>query len=498
MITMFTAPGRPASRLGGVPVGLFALLAWSWTGVVPAVAQAPTPKAEPGKADDGQPADAAEEGPKEAVDPSASHRTSTRELYKDPLVDGMMDPKKFPQIRAPKAATSQEIAQLKAMAANPIVTVDVNLITNVVNGMVDEMTNPRNLQAIRDAASEKNTAVQQAVQTAFQNLVEPAITSRSAKNTAFQAQYNKILLQKLQPVLKHQLVARIHAMIILAETANPDALRVFLDEIKNPAQTVWVKLWAFRGVTNIKLGTNRLAASQEVEAAKTISDQLLKGKEWPWWVQYRALEALAALRQGFLTTSPRTADMASAAFQYLIDEKLHPRVRAEAARALGAMQITTAVPKFNFELVAYATAQLAASIIEKVAGGFSENPDQARELTTILIEPVFQAFEGQAGVRDSGLLNNGAVANKADVQKYFDALKPAAKAANALTNNAPAGQVPALTADLKAKAEAYKAFLAKSAPADRNLFPGGPTYNGPAAGEAAPQQAEAGGPRRGQ
>ncbi|WP_165073614.1 hypothetical protein [Paludisphaera rhizosphaerae] len=493
MITMFTAPGRSASRLGGVPVGLFALLAWSWTSVVPALAQ--QPPGEPAKAD-AAPAGEAEEAPKPLQDPSATHRTSTRELYKDPLVEGMLDPKKFPEIRSPKSTTSQEIAQLKAMASNPIVSVDVNLITNVVNAMVGEMTSTRNLQAIRDPGAEKNTAVQTAVQVAFQNLVEPVITSRNAKNAAFQTQYNKILLQKLPPLLKHQLVARIHAMIILAETANPDALKIFLDEIKNPNQTVWVKLWALRGVTNVKLLTNRLAASQEMEAAKTISDQLLKGKEWPWWVQFRGLEALAALRQGYLTNSPRTVDMAAVAFQYLIDDKLRPEVRAEAARALGAMQITTAVPKFNFELTAYATAQLAASIVQRIADGFSENSTRAQELTAVLVGPIFQTFEGQPGVRDSGLLNNSAIANKADVQKYFDALKPVAMAAAALGNNAPAGQIPGLTADLKAKVEKYKADLAKAAPADPNLFPGGPSYNGP--GEAAPRQAEAGGPRRGQ
>lgn len=497
MITMFTAPGRSASRLGGVPVGLFALLAWSWTSAVPAKAQqAPGDPAKPGAAPAAaDAADAADEAPKPLQDPSATHKTSSRELYKDPLVDGMLDPKKFPQI-AGKAVTPQDVAQLKAMAANPIVAVDPNLITNVVNGMIAEMTSTRNLQAIRDPAAEKNAAVQTAVQTAFQNLIEPVITSRSAKNTGFQSQYNKILLQKLPPVLKHQLVARIHAMIILAETANPDALKIFLDEIKSPTQTVWVKLWALRGVTNIKLLTNRLAASQEMEAAKTISDQLLKGKEWPWWVQFRALEALAALRQGYLTNSPRTVDMASAAFQYLIDDKLRPEVRAEAARALGAMQITTAVPKFNFELTAYATAQLAASLVQKISDGYSENANRAQELTAVLVGPIFQTFEGQPGVRDSGLLNNPAVTNKAEIQKYFDALRPVAMAAAALGNNPPAGQIPGLAADLKAKVEKYKADLAKAAPADPNLFPSGPTYNGP--GEAAPRQAEAGGPRRGQ
>ncbi|MDG3003036.1 hypothetical protein [Paludisphaera mucosa] len=512
MIKVFTAVGRVAPLGEGVRFGLIALLAGAWMAIVPAPvpAQEPTakkagstadaPKGETPPAKDAAKADAppAKDASKDAaddddakpvVDPFASHKAAALDIYKDPNVDGLLDPKKFPEIRAPKAATDEQIAQLKQMAASPLVAPDANTITDVVNGMIGQMTNTRNIQAVLDPTAEKNLKTVQAVQAATQNLLEPVFTSRSAKNAAFQTRYNQILLQKLPPVFKHHLIPRIQAMIILAQSANPDALKVLLDEIKSPTQTVWVKLWAFRGITNIKLLTNRLSASQEADAAKAIAEQLGKGKAWPAWVQYRALESLTALRQGFLPTSPRTADMAAVAFQYLIDDALRPEVRSQAALALGSMQITSAVPKYNFEIVAYATAQLGASILDKMVNSFSENPIRAQQLTTVLVGPVFQAFEGQAGVRDSGLLNNSAVTNKADIQKYFDALKPVAKAASALIG-APTGQIAALTTDLKAKVAAYKAFLAKSTPAELSLFPNGPTYAAPA-GEAAPPQAAA-------
>jgi len=505
MIKVISAAGRAAPRLEGVRLGLLALLAWTWPGTAPAVAaaqQAPAAGADEKPQEPAQPSDtpAEDDSDKPVVDPSASHKAAVKELYKDPNVDPLLDPKKFPEIRASRTPTSQEIGQLKQMAANPIVTVDLNTITNVVNGMVAQITNTRNIQAVIDPASEPNPTVAQAIQIATQNLLEPVFTSRNAKNVQFQTKYNQVLMQKLPPLLKHHLIPRIQAMIILAQSANPDALQLFLDEIKSPSQTVWVKLWAFRGITNIKLISNKLSTAQESAAAKLIADQLLKSKDWPWWVQHRALEALAALRQGFLPTSPRSADMAAAAFQFLIDDSLRPEVRAEAALALSSMQVTSAVPKYNVDVAAYATAQLAAGFVERIAEGFAENRTRAQQLTTVLVGPILQAFEGREGFRESGFLNSPTLANKADVQKYVDALKPVAKACTALVG-APTGQIEALTADLKAKVATYKAFLAKTPPADPALFTGGPTYAAPAAEAAPPQaaatpKADAGGDRR--
>ncbi|OJW13694.1 MAG: hypothetical protein BGO49_29650 [Planctomycetales bacterium 71-10] len=491
---------RIAPPAGLVRAGAAALLAWAWAGPVPARAQAPQEPAKAAEtAKDAPPAAPAEDdAPKEAVDPSASQKAASLVVFKDPNIEAIRDPKKFQEIRA-NPVQAQEINQLKAMAASPITPADQNVINNVVGAMVAQMSSPRNIQAALDPSGEKNLAVVTAVQTATQNLLEPVFSARAAKNAAFQAKYNQALLQKLPPLLKHHFVPRIQAMIILAQSANPEALKVLLDEIKSPTQTYWVKLWAFRGVTNIKVLTNRLSAAQEADAAKTIADQLLKGKDWPGWVQFRALEALAALRQGFLPSSPRTADMASAAFQYLTDEALGLDVRAEAARALGSMQIGTAVPKYSQTLVAYATARLAATMLDKIADGHSENPLRSQELTATLVGPVFQAFEGQEGARESGLLNSTSGAVKTDVQKYFDALKTPAKAAAALAG-APAGQIEAARKDLRAKVDAFKAFLDKNAPADGTLFPNGPALPAPAAAEPAKQaeaapKAEAGAPR---
>jgi len=266
-------------------------------------------------------------------------------------------------------------------------------------------------------------------------------------------------------------------MIVLGQSGGAEAYKLFVDEIKNPQQTVWVKLWAMRGLTNIKLySPNRLSASQEIEAARVIANLLTKNKNLPWPVQLRGLETLATLRQGFVPTNPKGAEMAEAAMQFLADPKARNEVRAEAARALGYMQITQVVPSYNFGLVAFAASALAAQLGDQIAASYSDkaalNQVKAEYLVAMLVGPLYQAFEGQPGVRESGLLHPPAAVNsRAEVQKMLDAIKPMAKAAIDLVR-APTGQIKARRQDLIARVTALKEFLAKNAPGNRHLVPG--------------------------
>jgi len=493
MIRVFTAAGWSAPRQGKLWAGLVALVALS----VPFGALAPTARAQDAAKADSKNAPepsiagagGEEEAQEEPVDPSESHQAAPIAVFKDPNAELALDIKKYPEIRASRMPNQSEIAQVKEMAGSPLVNVDQNVITTVVNGMIAQLTNARNIQAAIDPndKTNPNSATARAIQEATQNLLEPIFMARASKNVQFQVKYNQVLLQRLVPVLKHHLVPRIQAMIVLAQSANPEALGTFLDEIKNPGQTVWVKLWAFRGITNIKAQNGRLSTSQEADAAKIVADQLKANKSWPWPVQVRGLEALGALRQGFLPTSPRTADMATVAFDYLTDQNLEPEVRAEAAKALGAMRITAAVPKYNFELAGYATAELAADLGEDLLDLSSDNKLHSQKLTTLLVGQVFQAFEGVPTDRDSGFLRNPSLANQAEVKKYIDAMRPMAKSAVALMG-APTGQIPARTDELTKSLATFKDFLAKNPPADNRLFTGGPEYAPP----AAPAQADAG------
>lgn len=492
MIRVFTAAGSSVPRLGNTRIGLVALLALllSLGAVAPVAALAQeAPKSNPQDAPEPSIASPDDAEDQELADPSESHQTAPIMVFKDPNAELALDLKQYPEIQASRTPSQADIDQVKAMAGSPLVSVDQNLIQTVVGGMVAQLTNAKNIQAAIDINDQTNpnSAAARAVQVATQNLLEPIFMARASKNVQFQVKYNQVLLERLTPVLKHHLVPRIQAMIVLAQSGNPEAMKTFLGEIQNAGQTVWVKLWAFRGITNIKAQNARLSTSQEVEAAKIISDQLKANKNWPWPVQLRALEAMGALRQGFLPTSPRTADMAAVVFDYLIDQNLEPEVRAEAAKALGALRITTAVPKYNFELAGYATAQLASDLGEDLLDLSSDNKLHSQKLTTLLVGQVFQAFEGVPTDRDSGFLRNPSLTNQAEVKKYIDAMRPMAKSAVALMG-APTGQLPARTEELKKNLASFQDFLTKNPPAETRLFTGGPEYSGP----AAPAQANIG------
>jgi hypothetical protein len=232
-----------------------------------------------------------------------------------------------------------------------------------------------------------------------------------------------------------------------------------------------------RGISNIKkYSPNRLRADQEIEAARTIADQLARNKQWPWPVQLRALEALANLRQGFVPSAPKSADMAATVMRILADPQARPEVRAEAARALGMMQITQAVPDYNYGLIAHAAGQLAAQLGDQIAANYSAdkgtpiNATKAEYLASLLLGPVYQAFEGQQGLRESGLLHNNAGIARNDAQKVLDAIKPVARAAVDLVR-APTGQLKARRQDLTTRVAALKEFLVKNAPENNHLVP---------------------------
>jgi hypothetical protein len=416
-------------------------------------------------------------------DPSQSRKQAPVEVFQDPNAVEMLDLKNYKPIRNPSPPQPGDIDAVKEMAGNPGQPVDPVVILRFVNTMVAQLTDMKAIQALFDPppGQAAGAPITRAIHEATANLLEPIIQARSTKSLRFQSEYNRVLLQKLPALLKHHLAPRIQAMIVLGQSGNPDALKVYLDEIKNEQQTVWVKLWAFRGITNAKTySPNRLSASQDIEAARTIASQLDKNKQWPWPVQLRALEALATLRQGFTTNSPKTAEIAAVAMRILADPQARPEVRAQAGKALGLMQITQAVPDYNYPLVAFSTGQLAAQVGDQILANYSDqgkplNATKAEYLTTILLGPIYQAFEGVPGARESGLLHGNVGGARSAVQKVLDAIKPMARASLELIRS-PNGLLKARHQDLATRVAALKDFLAKNAPASKHLVPGDEGY----------------------
>jgi hypothetical protein len=386
----------------------------------------------------------------------------------------------YPKVGSATVGPS-DVAALKEMAAEVNANVDRPLIEQVVDAMVAKLTDHTNIRALVDPPPNQRPSAPEthAIQDATLTLLEPLFTAKAAKNQAFLAVYSQVLIKKLEPLLKNHLIPRIQSMIILGEGGFADALKIYLEQIRNPNQTVWVKLWALEGIANIVQDGGVMPASAQIEAGKTIADFLDKEDDIPWPVQLRALEALGAMRQGYLPNLPKRADMANTAMRMLVDSDAKPEVRAEAARALGLMQITSAVGRYNFPLVAHAIGQLGADLAAMIESNFATNPSKARYLAVLLAGPVFEAFAGVEGARSSGLLNADAGASADYIRKLHDQLRPVMKAVADLSFSA-RSQIPNRRKDLLAQVAALRSYLDKNAPPDRHLVQGGPDFPSPA------------------
>ncbi len=415
--------------------------------------------------------------------PSAKYLPS--EVFRDPNALKLLDVTRFPESRA-RPVVPAEVEALKAMAADANVTLDPNLIDRVVEAEAARLTNHANILALIDPPvnTNPNSPTVHAINDATKTLLEPIFAARSIKNINFLRRYDKALITKLQPLLKNHLIPRIQAMIILGQSASSDDLPIYLAELKNATQTVWVKLWALEGLSNLIDTGGRPSAAVQIEAAKAVADFLERDEDLPWPAQYRALQALAAMRQGFVPSSPKQAHMASSAMRLLSDGDAKPEVRAEAARALGMMQITTAVPRYNYPLVAHAVGELAATIGAQISATYGTNPLKARYLTALLAGPVYESFDGAPGARESGLIHETTGEPAAYAEKVFELVKAVIKGSADLLVSA-SRQIPTRLKDLDARVEALKSHLQKNPPPDRRLVQGGPEYPSTMGGQAA-------------
>ncbi|QEH33062.1 hypothetical protein OJF2_15580 [Aquisphaera giovannonii] len=493
MVKVLPRRRRVTVRLGGMATGLSSLLTLAMIAALAGPTQAqpggqtkgsapPAAKGDGDAKDQAKDAAKSKDDGKEAEptepppDPSQLQKLSPVEIFKDPAAQELIDLKKFNPIRN-RPADPADIGAVKEMAANPAAPVDATIIRRMIGGMIAQLTDTKNIQSLIDPPP--GSIDSRAIETATRNLQEPLFAARASKSNTFLNEYNRALVQMLPAVLKNHLVPRIQAMIVLGQTGSPEALKIFLDEIRNKDQTVWVKLWALRGLSNIVRynETPRLNNQQTVDAAKVVAEFLDGNEEMPWPVKYRALEALSYLRQGAEPKSPKEARMAKAAAKVLAAPKARLDIRAEAARALGMMQITNAVTDYNFKLVAYLAGQVAAGAGEAVLSSYSDkgpplNAAKAQYMTALLVGPLSQVFEGQPGVRDSGLLHNPAAASsRSDIQKVQGQITAVAKSALELVR-APAGQRAAERKDLEAQIGRLKEFLAKNVPANGHLVPG--------------------------
>jgi hypothetical protein len=465
------------------------------------------------------------QGPDPADDSDGTSKALPYDVYRDPNAEKLLEINAFAQIGKGKVLMPGDIQTLDAMAGGQA-QLDIPLINRVVDAMVSKLTDHASIQALIDPPPKTNPMadVNKAINDATSELLKPIFLARTTKQPAFLSQYTRVLSAKLTPLLKNHLIPRVQAMIILGQAGTADLLPIYVAQIKDPNQTVWVKLWAFEGIVNMIDEGARPPGDTLPATAKVIADFLTNSEDVPPPVQLRALEALSALRQGFEPSRPERAAMASAAMRLLADGEAKLEVRSEAARALGLMQIPPTVRKYNFPLVAHSIGLLAADLgsqintlvperavrsaakkavpapdavkqpakaAAKTAKGKAApttpppavvrapttNSIKARYLTALLIGPVYQAFDGSPGTRgdSGGLVRISSGDGSAYSQKVFDLVKPLAKASVDLITSG-ARDTNDRKKALQARVDALRAFLAQSAPPDRHLVQGGEDF----------------------
>ena len=151
------------------------------------------------------------------------------------------------------------------------------------------------------------------------------------------------------------------------------------------------------------------------------------------------------MRQGFEPNRPQKAAMANAAMSLLADAAAKLEVRSEAARALGLMQIGTAVSKYNYPLIAHAAGQLAAELGNRIATGFTANQDKAKYLTRFLDRTGLSGIRWRAGGPRFGIAPcNRRAIHRRYIQNVFDLVKPVVQVDDRSALSRPAaGQGPA-------------------------------------------------------
>jgi hypothetical protein len=443
-----------------------------------------------GKADEKAKAKEKEEAPE---DNAQGKTTETAEVYKDPRAEKALEVfGSVPGIR--DLARPNDINQVRAMAAGQA-GVERDVIDKVVQSMAVRLLDRTNINALiaPDPKLRANSAVLRAISEATDNLIEPLNSARMVNNKAFLDAYIRSLLDTLPKLLDKNLVTRNAAMIVLGQAGSRDALQIYLNQLKDPNQTVQVKLWAVRGISTIVddgKATAALSAAEAINAAKVIADFLEREKDTLWFLQMRALEAIGALRQAATPANVQRPEMAATAMKFLADPEARPEVRAAAAWALGMMQVSQNA-RFNFPLVAHEAGRLSAEIGEQANASLKENPTRSAYLAGLLVGPIYQAFNGISGARESGLLHAPALGQaQGYASKVNDLISSVARAAVVmLPDRTPTAQQKNRQRDLSDRVAALKSWLDKNPPKDYHLVPGGPEFKG---GQAEVAEAPAG------
>jgi hypothetical protein len=464
-------------------IAVIAVAVWNGRseGQAPAAKKADAPKADAAKAE-------AEKAQK-PVEP-AEEAPPTAEIFLDPNAKkalSKMEPLTFVGQPIKFGAGAADVSTIQNMASGAT-AIDANFLKRYVEFFAVELSKRDNINAMINPAPNLAPDAARGMERAVERLMDPLIRAKATDQQLFLAAYNKALFDSsLVKLLDNNLYSRINAMIVLgmAGSTDPKALKLYTDQLKKADQVVWVKMWAARGITNAtRQGRNNLETTRQIDAAEAVITLLDSDPKLPWPVQMRAMEALGSLRLSF-TRVGKTVDAASVAMRFLADREARPEVRAWSAWALGMMRAPGQIVPYNFELLGYKIAGLAADLgglivdeYDDNSSNFDKHKDRASQLTCLLVFQVVPALNGMEGITETGLLRS--------THKSLESAKEYLKKVDAKVKDVTRESYELIRAggvaqkskrdDLDGKLTELKGFLAQAAPKDRRLMPNGPEF----------------------
>ena len=121
-------------------------------------------------------------------------------------------------------------------------------------------------------------------------------------------------------------------MLALSNARDAAALPIFAQVMKDQQQPLTLKILAAVGLSDsAQNGRIDVSPAQAKPAARAVADFLEGERDTFWPAQYRALQALGALRQAASNPLKPDADLAATALSFLADREANPSVRVWAA-----------------------------------------------------------------------------------------------------------------------------------------------------------------------
>jgi hypothetical protein len=440
------------------------------------------PKAAPAEADK-------DEDKTGLVDKNTVDKQETSEVFEDPRTKPLLKNtfRELPDTKPP--LTNTDFSAMRNMAAN-VVGVNRELMGRFLDQMAADLTKHENIKAIisPDPSQRANAQSVRAIERASQILIELLNTAKERNNQGFLSQFLPMLYAKFTPLLDGHLLTRIQASIVLATAATRDQSDLFVKQITDPKQVVWVKHWAARALTTAtSSGRVTLDIGKQTAATSALLGFLDKEPDAPWPVKLRVLEALGSIRLASTAGTAGKPDVAGYAFAGMSDPTARPEIRAWSAWALGMLTVPAAAANYNMKLSVYQLGRLAADLGDRMVAEYDMRKDKfskagqsdyARYLAGLLLYQVYPALAGEDGVSNSGMLNSkhpAAGPARPFMMGLDDQLKALGKAANELLT-AGGGQMQESRDNLAARVTDLKSFLDKNRPAanETELFTGGP------------------------